>query len=84
MKVTKTYTETVEFYHVWLDKWPYDEGFRKVRKGSDPQDTCFKCERKFEDGEPMSIAFAKHTFNKVLCHSCAEDLLKEVEIVATN
>ncbi len=78
-KLTKTYTEieTVEFYHIALDKWPYDAGFRKAREGSNPLDECFKCGHKFQEGEMMSVGFAIKTTNKVFCHGCAENLLKE-------
>lgn len=53
-----------------------DQKFRDIReKMSKPMDTCHWCNHKFENGEMMALAAVKGTGNKMLCQSCAEQLL---------
>ena len=41
---------------------------------SNPLDTCYWCERKFNDGEIIGIASFKGKGNKVLCTGCADKI----------
>jgi uncharacterized CHY-type Zn-finger protein len=50
--------------------------FRRIRSGhKNPMDTCYWCKHAFEDGEMMALAHFVGKANKVLCQSCANELL---------
>ena len=53
----------------------FDQSWRAVRaQMSNPLDTCYWCERKFNDGEIIGIASFKGKGNKVLCTGCADKI----------
>ena len=53
--------------------------YRAIRaKTSKPMDTCYWCRHKFADGEMMALAAVHGSGNKVLCQSCADELLKSL------
>lgn len=53
---------------------------RDIRSGSrNKMDSCFKCRRKFEDGETLALACFEKIGNRTLCQSCADELLAQKE-----
>lgn len=59
----------------------YDESFRNIRaKSKNKMDKCYWCKHHFEDGEMIALACFENTGgNKVLCQTCAGELLKTKE-----
>lgn len=55
--------------------------FRRARaRMRSKMDTCHWCRHRFEDGETMALAsFVGKGGNKMLCQSCAEELLASGE-----
>ena len=54
--------------------------YRAIRaRTSKPMDSCHWCHHKFADGEMMALAAVHRSGNKVLCQSCADELLKSQE-----
>lgn len=75
-KVTRTETAS------WCKRafMPMSARFREGRKWlRDTMTACFWCGHKFEDGEMMALACFGNKGNKVLCQSCADDLIGDGE-----
>lgn len=54
--------------------------YRKIRcKTRKPMDTCHWCGHKIADGEMMGLANFYEAGNKVLCQTCADELLASDE-----
>jgi hypothetical protein len=51
------------------------QDFRKIRRTMDPMDTCHWCGHKIADGEMMGLANFFEDGNRVLCQTCADELL---------
>jgi len=73
-----TRTETAD----WCKRefLPMSEGFRQSRaRMRKVIDRCYWCEHVFIDGEMMALAHFAGKTNKVLCQSCAGELLASQE-----
>lgn len=50
--------------------------YRSIRATTgNPMDCCYWCGHKFPDGEMMALAAFNDIGNKVLCQSCADELI---------
>jgi len=73
--------EVPRHIHTVIFKWckpdfmPYCEKYRKPMSGAKPPNTCFWCGHKFKDGEMMAFARRDTGVNKLLCQSCAAELV---------
>jgi hypothetical protein len=69
--VTKTYTPQ------W-SRFPfttYGEVFRTIRKDFRYKgDSCFKCNRHFNDNEEVGLAAFVNVGNKMMCKTCIEEI----------
>jgi len=63
---------------VFLDFIEFDELWRREREKSQIYKgfSCFNCEKKFIDGEKMSVLVTDKR-NKVACKKCGEKLLEQ-------
>ena len=82
MKLTRTRpASTVEFTATAckLDFRKMSQEFRKIRsRCRNPLDRCEWCKHPFADGEMMALAFSdtkNNKGNKMLCQTCATDLI---------
>lgn len=60
-------TKTMSFKACSKNYTTLADGWRKV--------CCFWCKRKFENGDAMALALAQKGRSRVLCQSCAAELL---------
>jgi len=52
------------------------QSYRKIRaKTGNPMDACYVCSRDIADGEVVGLACFNQVGNKVLCQTCADELL---------
>ena len=66
-----------EFLWCKLDFMPMSQEYRNIReKTKRPMDTCWWCKHKFVDGEMMALACPTKGVNRVLCQTCADQLLE--------
>lgn len=74
-EVTKTTTKHYAIQKVAIDMFTYDQSFRDIRSRYGYQASeCFACGHHFKDGEKISLAIVSGSTNKVLCHSCGEEV----------
>jgi superfamily II helicase len=53
------------------------DAYREVRsRMKKPMNRCFWCKYSFENGDMMALAHALKGGNKILCQSCAKELLE--------
>ena len=81
MKISKRIPARTKTLH---DRWCHrewmkcDAEYRRIRdslrKGS--LQTCHWCKHKFKDGEQMALAVFEEVGNKVLCQTCAAELIE--------
>jgi len=58
---------------------------RKIRaKARNPIDKCFWCKYKIKDGDSMALAQPTKGTNKILCSTCADELLRSKEEYDSN
>lgn len=75
-KIVPARRNTVKFEWCKKDFMVMNQKFRDVRAQlKKPMDSCFWCRHKFIDGEMMALAAPKGKLNKVLCQTCANELL---------
>lgn len=78
-KITKTKTTTFNILQVGLDMMTFNESYRRIRGGARYKGfQCYACNKKFEDGEKISLAITDKG-NKTLCRSCALKFKTELE-----
>ena len=71
-------TETLSATWCHKDFMEMSDKYRAARdKLRNPMDKCYWCKHPFTNGEMMALACFEKKGNKVLCQSCADDLLKE-------
>lgn len=72
---TKTITKTYNTLWIHDNFTTYSEAYKAIRdEMSYRGDTCFKCDRKFEINEIISLGCFKEVGNKTLCAECAASL----------
>ena len=73
-------THVEKFNRCITDFMEMSQEYRDIRaRFQNKMDSCHWCKRKFVDGEMMALAQPTKGKNKVLCLSCAYELLKTKE-----
>ena len=70
---TKTVTTTYDPEWITLDFCKFNKSFQEIRDPS-TYNSCFKCDKKFNLEEDVSLAGFKNFGNKVFCRQCAVEL----------
>ena len=73
--------QTIYFNWCKRDFMTMTPKYRTIRaKMRNPMDTCFWCKYKMKDGDSMALAQPKKGTNKILCSTCADELLDDCDI----
>lgn len=77
-EIKKIKRTTYRIYQIGINLFLFNENYRQIRGGAKYKGfSCFSCNRKFEDGEDISLAVTNKG-NKTLCIKCAVKFKKEL------